>query len=227
MNKVLYKYVRSDGTPYYIGIGDPNRPFSPHKHGGANLLPKDSTRIIILETNLSADRAKQLEKYWIAFYGRKDIGTGILRNRTDGGEGTEGFTRTKESTTKGVTTKRERGNHIPSPEVIAKRVATRKANGTYGLSPESSAKRLATIKERGKDKQSKETITKRVESTRASGGYDRPPEAYAKAAQTRKEKGNNVNPSESFSKGWATRKAKAQTLSHSTIQASTAASLED
>src|SRR5271163_4311442 len=100
--KILYKYIRKDRSPYYIGIGDPDRPYAPHNHGGIELRPKDVNRIVIMETDLSFKKAKKLEIFWIALFGRKDNGTGILRNRTDGGEGTEGLKRTPESISKGL-----------------------------------------------------------------------------------------------------------------------------
>lgn len=80
----VYQYLREDNTPYYIGKGKNNRAWSTqHKH-----KPKDESRIQIIQENMSEDDAHNLEIELIAKYGRKDIGTGILRNMTDGGEGT-------------------------------------------------------------------------------------------------------------------------------------------
>lgn len=46
---------------------------------------------MLLKQNLSEAEAFQHEKYLIAVLGRKDLGTGILRNMTNGGEGSSGF----------------------------------------------------------------------------------------------------------------------------------------
>jgi hypothetical protein len=44
----------------------------------------------MLKTGLSEEEAFKHEVYMIAVFGRKDLGTGILHNRSDGGEGSSG-----------------------------------------------------------------------------------------------------------------------------------------
>ena len=88
----VYAYLREDGSPYYLGKGKNKRAFGKHDHIP---VPKDKSKIVFLETNLSNIGACALERRYILWYGRKDIGTGILRNRTEGGEGNTGL-RSKE-----------------------------------------------------------------------------------------------------------------------------------
>jgi hypothetical protein len=88
-----YAYLREDRTPYYIGKGKRNRIYETHRRVKA---PKNKSRIIFLKQNLTEEEAFKHEIYMIAVLGRKDNGTGILRNMTDGGEGVSGLIVTEE-----------------------------------------------------------------------------------------------------------------------------------
>ena len=83
-----YAYLREDKTPYYIGKGKGNRAYRRNKTDIKP--PKDKTRILILKQNLTDEEAIKHEIYMIAVFGRRDLGTGILHNRTNGGEGASG-----------------------------------------------------------------------------------------------------------------------------------------
>jgi len=78
-----YFYIREDGTPYYVGKGCGDRVHSKN-HPGI-FLPPIERRVKILE-NLTEEESIEMEKIYIKKYGRKDLGTGILYNRTDGGD---------------------------------------------------------------------------------------------------------------------------------------------
>ena len=90
-----YAYLREDRSPYYIGKGKGNRAYRRNKTDIKP--PKDKSRILILKQNLTEEEALKHEKYMIAVYGRIDLGTGILHNRTNGGEGCSGVVRSEET----------------------------------------------------------------------------------------------------------------------------------
>jgi len=80
----VYQYLRENVTPYYIGKGSKNRAYSTCR---TIPRPKDRSKIQIIAHKLSESEALLLETKLIAFFGRIDLGTGILHNKTDGGEG--------------------------------------------------------------------------------------------------------------------------------------------
>ena len=88
-----YAYLREDGTPYYIGKGTGSRAYESF---GRVVPTPPRERIIFLKKNLCEFDAFKHEVYMIFVLGRKDKGTGILRNLTDGGDGVTGYVITEE-----------------------------------------------------------------------------------------------------------------------------------
>lgn len=91
----VYAYIRSKdssiakaGTPYYIGKGIGARAWC-HFKDEPTQPPSDHQYILILESELTNIGALAIERRMIRWYGRIDGNErGILRNRTDGGDGT-------------------------------------------------------------------------------------------------------------------------------------------
>ena len=105
----VYAYLRSQssehgeaGTPYYVGKGKHGRGFYARAFDkNHNIhLPSDRSNVIILSDNMTDNDARQTEMFLIYRYGRIDLGTGCLRNLTDGGEGCEGRVVTEETRAK-------------------------------------------------------------------------------------------------------------------------------
>jgi len=84
MKYYTYAYLREDNTPYYIGKGKGNRI---HSKSNRIFNPPPKERRIFLKKNLTEKEAFKHEIYMIALFGRKDLGTGILHNKSNGGIG--------------------------------------------------------------------------------------------------------------------------------------------
>jgi len=84
-----YMWLREDGTPYYVGKGKGRRAFRTHWSGTKMRSAPVEDRVVLCPAESETD-AFEAEIAFIWLYGRKDLGTGILRNLTDGGDGPAG-----------------------------------------------------------------------------------------------------------------------------------------
>lgn len=82
-NFYTYMWLRENGTPYYVGKGKGRRAFTSNGH---NVLRPEYDARIFIQYWESEEKAFEMEMWLISLYGRKDNGTGVLRNLTDGGE---------------------------------------------------------------------------------------------------------------------------------------------
>jgi hypothetical protein len=108
---IVYQHRRLDTNEiFYIGIGktiarSKSKAFrNRHWH---HIVNKIGYIIEILHNNITWDEACELEINYIKQYGRKDLGTGILVNMTDGGEGKTNVFVSKETRKKISETKKK------------------------------------------------------------------------------------------------------------------------
>jgi hypothetical protein len=155
-----YAYLREDRTPYYIGKGKGKRVY---KRSGRTINPpKDKSRILILKQNLTEEEAFRHEIYMIAVYGRIDLGTGILHNRTNGGDGASGSIRSEETrrkiseSTKGKSPSEETRRKISeskkgkSPSEETRRKISGEKNHRYGKPISEETRRKISESTKGK-----------------------------------------------------------------------------
>ena len=152
-----YAYLREDRTPYYIGKGSGDRAFCDN---GRYWKPPERSRIIFLKTGLTEEEAFKHEIYMIAVLGRKDLGTGILRNRTRGGEGGGGAINSEETREKKRVTKLgpnnpnygKRGEKSPlygrkRPPEVGEKIRASRVKTYYLISPEGEKMEVTTTLE--------------------------------------------------------------------------------
>jgi hypothetical protein len=89
----VYRHLRDDTDEvFYIGIGSDSKYKRAYDDKGRNrywtcIFNKVGRSVEIIEDALTWEEACEREKYWIKFYGRKDLKEGNLVNMTDGGDG--------------------------------------------------------------------------------------------------------------------------------------------
>ena len=84
---------------FYVGIGKKeSRAYRVDSRTSIwkNVVSKHGLLVEITHNDIVWEEACSIEKYLIAFYGRRDLGTGTLVNMTEGGEGNANPYRTEE-----------------------------------------------------------------------------------------------------------------------------------
>ena len=230
----VYAYVRAvtskngeAGTPYYIGKGKGGRARAEHK---TVRVPKDRSRIVMIRENLIETEALELEISEIAKYGRIDSGTGILRNLTNGGEGTSGLVHTPEARARHSAAKKK---YYEDPEARARNSETQKkyfedpearARNSEAHTQEVRARMSVAMKKRHEDPEAKarhfashNTQEVRSRMSDAKKKYYEDPEARARhSAATKKyyeDPEARAKTSAASKKAWIARKAKNQSSS--------------
>lgn len=131
---IYYVYIlrdpRKENEPFYVGKGKDNRVefhgnkadvHNPFKINVINKIKEVGLEPVIeyYRENLEESVAFSEEIALIKQYGRRDNGTGILTNLTDGGEGSSGYIRSEDATEKWYDSRKNSGYKHPI-EVIEK-----------------------------------------------------------------------------------------------------------
>lgn len=202
----VYCYLRADGSPYYIGIAsNASRPFAKHECGVPRRTPE---RVRLMRSGLTWAQAVEWEKRYIRRYGRKDIGTGILRNLTDGGEGALGLVIAPEVVARRAEKIRGSKRSAASRALMSSRAKGRRLSPTHrariaeaGKGKKASPKAIALLVERNALPRSPESLLKRSRTRMIKAAlkhgvcpllYGLLPTYSARAHFVRKQKGESL-----------------------------------
>jgi hypothetical protein len=97
---IVYQHKRKDtGEVFYVGIGkEESRAYEyGRNHLWQEVVDETEYDIEITHRDIIYEEACSIEKYLIAFWGRKNLRLGPLTNLTDGGDTTEGYKHTQDS----------------------------------------------------------------------------------------------------------------------------------
>jgi hypothetical protein len=208
---MFYVYVyrdprpTKDNQPVYVGKGTGDRDISHWAKGSHNKPFQDFISHLkqrglvavcqrVFETE-DEQEAFAKERELVVLYGRRDLGTGTLFNRTDGGEGAAGAVRTEEEK---AATGRFSKEHWQDPEYRAKVVAAQQA---VQSTPEAKALKSVNSKEtwqnpevRGKRsagiKEGRSTDKSKAKTSAQAKAQWADPEYAAKQAANNKEIAN-------------------------------------
>jgi hypothetical protein len=95
-NYVVYIHRKlSDGSPFYVGAGSNKRPFiiTQRPKDWVNIVESVGYTIDIHKDGLSREECFKLEVELISMFGRLDMGTGCLINKTNGGREVVGLSK--------------------------------------------------------------------------------------------------------------------------------------
>lgn len=151
MDFYTYLYRDIDNTPIYVGKGTKNRAthhFRSKTHLGCLLRKryKEGYKIepVFLCKDVDEELAFFVEIEMIRHYGRKDLGTGSLLNRTNGGEGHSGFIQSEETKAK----RRKSCTGLKRSDETKQRMSQRQIgskNARYGKKPWNSGIKMPYI----------------------------------------------------------------------------------
>lgn len=91
----VYCFLTEDKVPYYVGKGQGKRWRQKGGETEGRIKPSNPDNIIKLKENLTSEEGFFWEKVFISFFGRITEG-GTLVNKSSGGSGTSGVSRTGE-----------------------------------------------------------------------------------------------------------------------------------